>query len=293
MEVRSEVSAVASASGRSACAHEVFRYLSVGMFAFRAVLSFLNSLLRWRQLIVVFAFHRLTARYRSSWIGPLWIALSFTIFAGGIAAMWSAFFDRPFSDFFPYVALGLFSWNLTGATIVESARSLQQSKTILLQSAVPTHIFPIISAVKNIFIVPQYILVCIPIYVIFVGEYDLRLLWLIPGFALLFIFMSATSVLLAYIGILLSDLGEILANVLRFVFFFTPIVWTTDMRPGMPPIWLFNPFYYVVELIRGPALGTSDPVFIFAVVGGGTFFIAAAAATLLLTVGDIVRLRLT
>ena len=258
-----------------------------------AVLNFFESLIRWRELIAVFAFHRMTARYRSSWLGPLWIALSFIIFAGGIAGMWSMFFDRPFSDFFPYVALGLFSWNLTGGVMVDSALSLQQSKNILLQSSVPTHIFPIIGAVKNIFVIPHYLIVCIPIFVIFHGEYSLRLLWLIPGFALLFAFMAATSLLLGYLGAYFADLAELLANGLRFVFFFTPILWTTDMRPGMPPIWLLNPFYYVVELIRGPALGTSDPVFIYSMVAGGTAVIALAAGLIIFVLRDTVRLRIS
>ncbi len=38
---------------------------------------------------------------------------------------------------------------------------------------------------------------------------------------------------------------------LRFVFFFTPLWWMPNMRPSVEPFVLANPFYHVVNVVRG------------------------------------------
>tara|TARA_R110002073_G_C9491251_1_gene580842 strand:+ start:5135 stop:5905 length:771 start_codon:yes stop_codon:yes gene_type:complete len=254
-------------------------------------LDYFRNILTWRELIVEMAFHRLTGRYRRSILGPFWITLGFLIFALGITTLWATLLDRPFAHFFPYVTLGIFAWNLTGGMLVESSRSFAESRNLLLQCNAPTVIYPLISVLKNIMQIPNYLVVVIPVCLMFGASASLQLLWLMPGLGLLILFSACVAVIMAYLGAFLPDLSELVSSSLRFIFFLTPTIWTIDMRPGMPPVWLANPFYYAIELVRGPVLGTSEPVFIFSVAFGLTVLAALIAVACVRFAGDAVKLR--
>jgi ABC-type polysaccharide/polyol phosphate export permease len=59
----------------------------------------------------------------------------------------------------------------------------------------------------------------------------------------------------------------------------TPILWHADQIPGRRMLVVFNPFYYLVEVIRQPLLGHPPSLLIWSVAAGMTLigFIVALA----------------
>jgi ABC-type polysaccharide/polyol phosphate export permease len=55
------------------------------------------------------------------------------------------------------------------------------------------------------------------------------------------------------------------ATVTQMMFLLTPILWRPEQIPGREWIYLFNPFYYLVQIIREPLEGISPSPFIWGV----------------------------
>jgi ABC-type polysaccharide/polyol phosphate export permease len=66
------------------------------------------------------------------------------------------------------------------------------------------------------------------------------------------------------------DIPPIVATVTQMMFLLTPILWRPDQIPGREWIYVLNPFYYLVQVIREPLEGISPSLFIWTVALGLT-----------------------
>lgn len=221
----------------------------------------------WRQFAAELAFHRTVTRYRTTMLGPLWIVLGFVVFAFGMALLSSSLFGMPYERLLPYVVVGLFGWNLILGVLSEGPRTLFESANLLQQSQTPVVLYPIVATMKQVLIAAHNLPVVIAVVLFLPHSWSANVFWAIPGFAVIVLFAGSACVILAILSAYLPDIAEAVTSALRFVFFFTPIFWMADMRPGLSAIWTWNPFYYFVEAFRGPILGTSDPLQVLPIAG--------------------------
>ncbi len=77
----------------------------------------------------------------------------------------------------------------------------------------------------------------------------------IPGFVLLFMTCAGVAVTLGIVSARFRDVPPIIAMVIQFTFFFTPIIWQADQMPARAAVVDYNPFYYLLEVVRAPLLG--------------------------------------
>jgi ABC-type polysaccharide/polyol phosphate export permease len=66
------------------------------------------------------------------------------------------------------------------------------------------------------------------------------------------------------------DIPPIVATVTQMMFLLTPILWRPDQIPGREWIYVLNPFYYLVQVIREPLEGISPSLFTWTVALGLT-----------------------
>jgi lipopolysaccharide transport system permease protein len=74
------------------------------------------------------------------------------------------------------------------------------------------------------------------------------LIWLIDSLAI--------TVILGALCARFRDIAPIVASVMQMAFFVTPVIWRPHLI-GERHLWLlpFNPFYSLLEILRGPLLG--------------------------------------
>jgi lipopolysaccharide transport system permease protein len=76
----------------------------------------------------------------------------------------------------------------------------------------------------------------------------------IPGLMLIGINMLAGGLLLGMVCASFRDIPPIVANVVQLAFFVSPILWKPELL-GDAMVWMaFNPFYALLETVRGPLL---------------------------------------
>src|SRR5262249_50704282 len=78
----------------------------------------------------------------------------------------------------------------------------------------------------------------------------------LPAFALWLVASLAVTVLLGAVCAGFRDIPPIVASVMQMAFFVTPVIWRPHLL-GEDMLWMlpFNPFYGLLEILRGPLLG--------------------------------------
>ncbi|MBL4671752.1 MAG: ABC transporter permease, partial [Arenicella sp.] len=80
--------------------------------------------------------------------------------------------------------------------------------------------------------------------------------WLLLPLGLLLITFTALSagVMMSVFATRFRDISELFNNILRLVFFATPIMWMPVGKLENTLITNLNPFYHMIEIFRGPLL---------------------------------------
>jgi ABC-2 type transport system permease protein/lipopolysaccharide transport system permease protein len=104
----------------------------------------------------------------------------------------------------------------------------------------------------------------------------------IPGMVLVLLNGALMSLCIGMISARFRDIPQLIGSLVQIVFFVTPIFWTPDLLKGRTFILDFNPFYHLLEIMRGPLLGTIPSsanyisvalITVFNAVVAGAFFV--------------------
>jgi ABC-2 type transport system permease protein/lipopolysaccharide transport system permease protein len=88
----------------------------------------------------------------------------------------------------------------------------------------------------------------------------------IPGLLLLGLNGMYIGMLLGVFGTRFRDLHPIVTSVVQVIFFITPIFWKPDQLSHRHVFVTFNPFAYMVDIVRMPLLGEVPPLSTWVVV---------------------------
>lgn len=198
----------------------------------------------------------LKARFRGSFIGPLWILLNLGLFVGGAGLVYGALFGQPMHEFLPFLTAGFVIWGFISATIVESGHTFIIAEGYIKQFSFPKQVYLLRMLVSSAAVFGIGLLALFVLRIV-TGSFDL-LGWMyaIPGILLLLAAGLAHICLFAYLGARFVDLPHALGGILQIFFFLTPIIFPADtLRDrGLDFIYRFNPLYYLIEIVRAPIL---------------------------------------
>ena len=113
---------------------------------------------------------------------------------------------------------------------------------------------------NNLILIGHNTLIIIVVLLIFPSRaFPWVSLYAIPGFLLIVILLFLVSVMLGIICTRFRDITQIVAVFMQLIYFFTPIIWMKNVLPGKHS-WVmdFNPFYHMVEIIRGTSAGNGS-----------------------------------
>ena len=129
------------------------------------------------------------------------------------------------------------------------------------------------------------VFVLIAIYGIDLGLHSLLFL---PGLALVLVILSGSSFLLSVLGARFPDVRFAVDALMRLMFFMTPIFWAPGDDPLRGLIATYNPFTYLIEVMRAPLLGEVPSLLSYGVTSG----LAAASVLLGVAAFNLCRNRI-
>ena len=224
----------------------------------RAMADLRDGLSQWR-LALALARLDLRNRYRGSVLGPLWMSLSTLIMLIGLGLLYGALFKFKLSNYLPHLAVSLIVWQWMAGFINDSCATLTSADGVIRQMRLPYTLHALRVAFRNT-LVAAHSLPLIPIvFLIFRQVPGPEALLAIPGLVLIGINMLAGGLLLGMVCARFRDIPPIVANVVQLAFFVSPILWKPELL-GDAMVWMaFNPFYALLETVRGPLLEGGGP----------------------------------
>ena len=224
----------------------------------RALADLRDGLSQWR-LALALARLDLRNRYRGSVLGPLWMSLSTLIMLIGLGLLYGALFKFKLSNYLPHLAVSLIVWQWMAGFINDSCAALTSAEGVIRQMRLPFTLHALRVAFRNT-LVAAHSLALIPIVFLIFGQVPgPEALLAIPGLVLIGINMLAGGLLLGMVCARFRDIPPIVANAVQLAFFVSPILWKPELL-GDAMVWMaFNPFYALLETVRGPLLEGGGP----------------------------------
>jgi ABC-type polysaccharide/polyol phosphate export permease len=201
-------------------------------------------------------------RYRRSKVGPFWITISMAVTILMIGLVFSQVLKSDITTYLPYLAIGIIVWNFVLATVTDSCNAFIDFRQVILERPLPLF-FHIIRIVSKNTIIFAHNLVIVPIlFLVLHIPIGLDAIYSVFGIVLLLTTLSWVALLLAIVCTRYRDLLQVIVSLMQVVFYFTPVIWMADQIPERYSalILKYNPFYYLLELVRGPLLSTPPSI---------------------------------
>lgn len=197
------------------------------------------------------------SRYRRTILGPWWITLQRLFFIAGLSLLFGALLGRDIAEFIPYVAIGFIVFSVLVSSLNTSATLITANISVLKNSAMPVSIlnFRFISTTL-IQLGHDLVAVVITLLVLHRNWTEAAFLSVL-GLALVLINAFAISFWVAPLAARFRDLAPLIQTLSSVFMFITPIFWYPDDLAGSQRnlLTVWNPFAYLLEIVRSPILG--------------------------------------
>jgi len=231
----------------------------------------------WR-LAAVLAWLDIRLRYRGSALGPIWLTLSSAVMVGSMGFIYGTLFHTVLRDYLPFLAVSIIVWQAGLQGLVgEACTVFVDAEPMIRSMRMPFTLQVLRSVMRNLIVLAHNLVVPIGVFAIFDAWPGWEALLALPGLLLWMADGVACGFLLGSICARFRDVPPIVGSVMQIAFYVTPIVWK-PAQLGRHGWWLpFNPFYDLLELVRGPILGGAPPPLVWGAALGYSLLLWAAA----------------
>jgi lipopolysaccharide transport system permease protein/teichoic acid transport system permease protein len=216
--------------------------------------DFLKAIFISKELIFELTKRDFQARYLGSYLGMAWAFLQPTI---TILIFWFVFevgFKSMPVDNVPFVlwlVSGILPWFFISDSISNATNSIIDNAYLVKKVAFRVSILPVTKILSALYIHMFFIGVLFSMFLAYgymPNLYNLQILYYL--FAMIVLILGI-SWMTASLVIFLRDVGQIVAMLLQFGFWLTPIFWSVKVLPAKYlTVLKLNPFYYIVEGYR-------------------------------------------
>lgn len=228
-------------------------------------------------LVVRLASDDVHGRYRRTALGPLWIVLAQAGMILGLTLVFGGLLGQDPREFVLFVACGVPIWALISSYLADMPGVFIQSRGWVEAYQLPWTIQIMRRSVGYFLTFAHQMVTFVLVMLVQQIAPTSAMLWAAPGLALVFIAGTSLGVIMAIAGARFRDLQPAMTVISGFLFIMTPVFWQRSGLAANTFVVDYNPFYYFLEIVRGPLLGQSVPVahWIGAGVGAATLLILA------------------
>lgn len=222
--------------------------------------------------------------YRRSRLGAVWLLMPSAVYIWMVGPLFGLLWGAGISKFVAHMALGWTVYTLMSHTITQSTHVLYGARSFIMDGRVRLTDFVLRCMAKATF----HFLMSVPMVIIALVIYPEALHFTgivvgLLGLVLVLINTFMVGAIFSIIGARLPDIHELIGNILRVIYFLTPILWypaqmPTDTLRGFAA--RLNPFFQLIEVYRAPILGEPIGVDTWYYVGALTVVLMALAAFL-------------
>jgi lipopolysaccharide transport system permease protein len=196
-------------------------------------------------------------RYRGSMLGPFWLTISTGVMVAALGVLYSTLFKINVRDYLPFLALSQVLWGFLAAIVSEACTVFTDAEGVIRSVRMPFFVFSIRALIRNVIALGHNILVIVVVFAIFSMWPSWGAVMAIPGLLLWAVDALALTLLLGAFCARFRDIQPIVNSVMQIAFFMTPVIWKPDqLGPSGIEKLALNPFFDLLEIVRGPILGS-------------------------------------
>jgi ABC-type polysaccharide/polyol phosphate export permease len=234
------------------------------------------------------AWHDVVSRYRGSILGPFWITLSMGLMVLGIGFLYARLFGISLQEFMPFVAIGIVFFGTIAGVINEGCETFVNAASMLRQTSLPMFTFVWRTVFRNLINLGHHLVIIVAVLLIYGYWRSANVPLALVGAALLIVNVSWISMLAGIASARFRDIPQIVVSVMQFAIFMTPVFWRPDRFGPHHAFLNLNPFFHMLDAVRGPLLGTPVQPISYLVLA----LMAAAGWTLTFSVFALTRRRI-
>ncbi len=221
---------------------------------------YLLDIYRRRDLILYLVTSNLKAQHRNSMLGYLWWLLDPLL---GVLLYYFVVvhvFGRGGDDYGPFLVIGMVVWRWVSATTTAATQSIVRQAAIITHVQLPKIIFPLTETLTGLCHFGFGLIVIIALFLAWGIRPTVTVVWL-PWIVLSqFLFLLALSTALAYYGVFVRDLVDMMNHILRVWFFASPVIWLPEMLPESARwVTAANPMTYLLHAYRDVLVRHQNP----------------------------------
>lgn len=236
------------------------------MQAARSLINFLRKIAQNRFMIRSLVVRDIRTRYMGSFLGIFWafvhpltqLIIFYFVFSVVLKARLGAQYAG--TNYAVWLMSGMLPWMLFSEVVNRSPGAVLEQANLITKTVFPSEILPF--AHVSAALVNHLILFVILLgFIMVLGPgLTLNLLWLPLYLFGVILFALGLAWFLSALNVFLRDIGQILGVLLNLWFFFTPIIYPSNLIPeGFRPFLALNPMVYPVEGYRMALLGKTAP----------------------------------
>ncbi len=249
-----------------------------------STISLLDAVREWR-IWTWFAMRDVKARYRGSFLGPVWLVLNLALFVAALSLVFGAVLGQPLREFAPYVTAGLVAWWFISQTVPDCCNVFINERALIRNLPLPLGVHVLCTVAKHAIFFAHYLIVFVAVAFIFRLRPAWNNLLVLPGFALVTTLLVSSGICLAIICARYRDIPHFISNLMTVSMLVTPIMFMKSMLGPRAALANYNPFYHMVEGIRAPLLGQTPSMTTWCVLVAANLFFGALAWWLLKRAG--------
>jgi lipopolysaccharide transport system permease protein len=211
----------------------------------------LANLLKYRGLIQSLVVRELKARYRGSVLGFFWSfvnpLLLLLIYSFVFTVVLPGTHPKEIEPYALFMFCGILPWTWFSSSLLESSNVLISGGNLIKKVLFPAEVLPIVTVLANM----VHFFLGLPILAAFLVYYRAplqfsELVWFPVVVAVQLLLTVGLALMVSALTVHFRDLKDLLANLLTFWFFATPIIYPMSVAPaGGRSLLNLNPFTHL------------------------------------------------
>jgi ABC-type polysaccharide/polyol phosphate export permease len=201
------------------------------------------------------AYHDITAKYKRTVLGSLWLAGTMVITSLSLAIIFGALFQMNIRESLPYTMAGILIFGLVGCVFYDCADMFMAGANIIKNHAYPFTFYAFHTVCKAFFLF-LHNLVVFWIAIFLIGAVSIPHWSVLLALPVVLIFVFSWGMVSAMVAARFRDMRFMLPYIGQLFSMLTPIFWKVDTLKGpIRTVIELNPIYQLVQIVRQPLLG--------------------------------------
>jgi lipopolysaccharide transport system permease protein len=245
----------------------------------------LAALVRYRGLIQSLVARELKARYRGSFLGFFWSFINplllLLVYSFVFSYVMNAAQDERVTPYALFMFCGILPWTWFSSSLAESSNVLISGGNLIKKVLFPAEVLPIVTVLSNMVHFLFGLVILAGFLIWYQRPLNLSELAVFPlAIAIQLVMTTGFALILSALTVHFRDIKDILANLLTFWFFATPIIYPYFVFDGkwQATLLKLNPFthlaitYQEILFFNGP-VGHLKSLLLLGVASVGLFFV--------------------